>query len=106
MTNDNFTEAASEEACARFLIDADHPGPTSLAYIEVFESAAAWARTHLAEQDPTDAEVEAAARAVRDADDDGCIFCRDDETPCSACTKYARAALSAARAARRDKENR
>lgn len=95
--NDNFTDAASEEASARFLIDADHPGPTSLAYCEVFEAGAEWARTHLAAQDVTQME----ALAYLDA---SCEELPDafEWTPDT--IARVRRGLSAARAARRDEE--
>lgn len=55
-------------------------------------------------QEPTDAEVLAAAWAICRLQDDGNEPTEDH--PCGACAESARAALSAARAARRDEEKR
>ena len=118
MTTDPFTEAARAEAERR------HPAPeietgAQLGYTQTqirevvrrtFTNAAEWARAHLAAQEPTDAEIEAAARAIS-AEQDRRIglkagtwwggaeyrrnFARED----------ARAALRAARAARRDEKD-
>ena len=62
------------------------------------------AHTHLAEQEPTGAEVEAAALVI-------CIDMDGPDGPpeteaCKACINTARRAWAAARAARRDEENR
>lgn len=54
MTTDNFTEAAAEEANARYGTAGNR---------EVWMEAAEWARDHLAEQEPTLAEVTAAIHA-------------------------------------------
>ena len=51
MTTDNFTEAARAEAERRFDFLSD---------ASCFEQGAEWARTHLAAQEPADAEIEAA----------------------------------------------
>ena len=51
MTTDNFTEAAYTEAERRFDFLSD---------ASCFEQGAEWARTHLAAQEPADAEIEAA----------------------------------------------
>ena len=115
MTTDPFTEAARAEAERR------HPAPeietgAQLGYTQTeirevvrrtFTNAAEWARTHLAAQEPTDAEVEAA-----------CVGFYNDPNGLTDWTKLARVqpdladkyragmrrALSAARAARRDEE--
>ena len=81
-----------------------------------FDAAAQWARAHLAAQEPTDAEVEAAARAMRietlgDTVRPGAAarwWDNGDVSPDEAdkLRRLARAALSAARAARRDEEAR
>lgn len=114
MTTDDFTESARAEAERQF------PAPLySTAWSEsevqikraLWEAGAEWARDYLAAQEPTEEEVEAAARAIS-AEQDRRIglkagawwggaeyrrnFARED----------ARAALSAARAARRDEEKR
>ena len=100
MTTDNFTEAArayAEQACYQ-----DENRPIAEAGFR-----AGWkaARTHLAAQEPTDAEVEAAAVAICSCEG-GCDPCFgwDDSVDggCTYCTRHARAALRSARAARRD----
>ena len=116
MTNDPFTEAARAEAERQY--PALNPDAEELTYPrsalrEHKRSAhvAGWeaARTHLAAQEPTDAEVEAAAVAICSGEG-GCDPCFgwDDSVDggCTYCTRHARAALSAARAARRDEETR
>ena len=89
MTTDNFTEAArayAEQACYQ-----DENRPIAEAGFR-----AGWkaARTHLAAQEPTDAEVDAARKVW-----EGPRWARTS-------SEHARAALSAAYAARRDEENR
>lgn len=97
MTTDPFTEAARAEAEAfvrKAMADAWTDGeefehlPRVLA-----ERLPEWARAHLAAQEPSDAEVEA-AKAVLDS-----VEYADEP-------QSIRAALSAARAARRDEEKR
>ena len=108
MTTDNFTEAARAEAERQY--PALNPDAEELTYPrsalrEHKRSAhvAGWeaARAHLAAHEPTDAEVEAAAKVLWD---DGGVLPWDEE--CESYTTLARAALYAARAARRDEENR
>ena len=108
MTTDPFTEAARAEAEKRWsrdlLDDRPLPGPARMNRRIGFDLGAQWARTDLAAQEPTDAEVEAAARAIhintiREFDDLGGL----DQ---HALRTRARKALSAARAARRDEEKR
>ena len=116
MTTDNFTEAARAEAERRY--PALNPDAEELTYPrsalrEHKRSAhvAGWkaARTHLAAQEPTDAEIEAAAEAICSGEG-GCDPCFNWDGSvdggCTYCTRHARAALSAARAARRDEEKR
>lgn len=55
MTDDDFTTAMRAESEARFWFASDRG---------IFEEGAEWARARLAAQEPTDAEVEAAARAI------------------------------------------
>lgn len=83
---DRFTTAARAEAERDW-------GTTVRAQRPAFIAGARWARDHLAAQDPTDAEVEA-AKAVLDS------FEYADEP------QSIRDALSAARAARRDEDQR
>lgn len=106
-TDDPFTDAARAYARERYPSGTDLDRDRRM----VVDEFAVWARTHLAAQEPIDAEVEAAARAIS-AEQDRRIglkagawwggaeyrrnFARED----------ARAALSAARAARRDEEKR
>ena len=104
MTNDNFNNAArayAEQACYQ-----DENRPIAEAGFR-----AGWkaARTYLAAQEPTGAEAEAAAEAICSGEG-GCDPCFNWDGSvdggCTYCTRHARAALSAARAARRDEEKR
>ena len=109
MTNDNFTEAAKAEAMRAYR---DTGMPRYILGVHMAE----WARTHLAAQEPTDDEVEAAARAMRIETLAGTVrpgaaarwWDNGDVSPDEAdkLRRLARAALSAARAARRDEEAR
>ena len=112
MTTDPFTEAARAEAERRWPMDALPVRLLSAAERKDrrigFEVGARWARDRFA-QEPPEAEVEAAAVAICSGEG-GCDPCFnwDDSVDggCTYCTRHARAALSAARAARRDEENR
>ena len=69
MTTDNFTEAAYAEAERQNPVPPtyDPEGPSQwerLLAKQAFRNGAEWARTHLAAQEPTDAEVEAAQTEV------------------------------------------
>ena len=57
MTTDPFTEAALAEADSRAY------GNSAGVFCNAFRAGAEWARTHLAAQEPTDAEVLAAMTA-------------------------------------------
>ena len=85
MTTDNFTEAARAEA--------ERLSPLR-GYQELVVLGAEWARDHLAAQEPTDAECLAVQK---------CLY---ERTLTWVPTMEARAALSAARNARRDEEKR
>ena len=118
MNTNDFTKAARAEAERRY--PALNPDAEELTYPrsalrEHKRSAhvAGWeaARTHLAAQEPTDAEVEAAARELAERESPTYGAREWDETPPHFPRKQewrlaARAALSAARATRRDKEKR
>ena len=99
MTNDNFTDAARAEAerVARENTPLEY-GSIWDAFVDAY-AAGLQARDHLAAQEPTDAEVRAAAFAVLALDGDRGL---DGFTY----SHIARAALSAARAARRDEGDR
>lgn len=92
MTTDNFTEAARAEA--------ERLSPLR-GYQELVVLGAEWARTHLAAQEPTDTEVLAALNAEQPWASEDSV----DAWPEGAVLQM-RAALSAARAARRDEEAR
>ena len=95
--NDNFTEAARAEGQARIaaMLEAAGASDDIRAWFPAgFEKGAEWARTRLAAQEPTDAEVGAAQK---------CLY---ERTLTWVPTVEVRAALSAARATRRDEENR
>ena len=97
MTADNFTDAARAEAERRFDFLSD---------ASCFEQGAEWARTHLTAQEPTGAEVLAALNAQGVA-----VYPKMHPAPSldywgDKPVEAMRAALSAARAARRDEENR
>ena len=117
MTPDTFTEAARAEA-NRYWLETLQDETVGIG--DLGEHMAEWARTHLAAQEPTDAEVEAAARAL---DLEGAVYAfngdrtaaetdvaarllRMDSAKGEELQIKARAALSAARAARRDEETR
>ena len=121
MTNDNFTEAAYTEAERQNPVPPTHDpeGPSQwerLLAQQAFRNGAEWARTHLAAQEPTDDEVETAARAMRIETLAGTVrpgaaarwWDNGDVSPDEAdkLRRLARAALSATRNARRDEENR
>ena len=98
MTTDPFTDAARAEAERQNPVPTtrDPEGPSQwerLLAQRAFRNGAEWARTYLAAQEPTDAEVEA-AKAVLDS-----VEYADEP-------QSIRAALRAARAARRDEETR
>ena len=111
MTADNFTDAARAEAERRYnrIVRRNKTADEWLdeGRASGFTSGAEWARTHLAAQEPTEAECEAAAVAICSGAG-GCDPCFnwDDSVDggCTYCTRHARAALSAARATRRDEE--
>ena len=111
MTTDPFTDAARAEAERRWsrdlLGDDALPGPARMNRRIGFDLGAQWARTHLAAQEPTDAEVEAAARAL--AHWDGASGwgtpAWDGEITEAAYIYGAHMALLAARAARRDEKD-
>lgn len=93
--------AAARKDLARF--------PQGLDSLTAWLSGAAWERDHLATQEPTDAEVEAAAKAIYLFEADYHTeesWEREKATYRVHYLTYARAALSAARAARRDEEKR
>ena len=65
MTTDNFTEAARAEA--ERVRDENSPleyGTIRATFLDAFLAGAEWARTHLAAQEPTDAECIAVLNAV------------------------------------------
>ena len=104
MTTDNFTEAARAEA-ERYFAD---PGidPLTLSVVDHAMHMAEWARDHLAAQEPTDGEVLAALNAPG-------VVVSPKMHPAPSLDYWGdkpaeamRAALSAARAARRDEEAR
>ena len=106
MTIDPFTEAARAEAERQFPLPVRakrYDGTPEGVGQEGFEQGAEWARAHLAAQEPTDAEVLAAREAVRE------VWRKQNRLDLGhvgLMEAYARAALSAARAARRDEEKR
>ena len=112
MTTDNFTEAAAaaaEEQWTRDLAPGQPlRGPRRMDRRIGFTMGAAWARTHLAAQEVTEEEVTEAALAMCRGDGAGTCWNYDDTVHggCTDHTDDARAALSAARNARRDEEKR
>lgn len=98
MTNDNFTEAARAEADRR-MREADFVTSGDMVRAHGFTQGAEWARTHLAAQEPTEAEVDAgmasAAQSMPAAWWGGTEWRR-----------YVEEILSAASASRRDEEKR
>ena len=120
MTNDNFNDAARAEAERRYnrIVRRNKTADEWLdeGRASGFTSGAEWARARLAAQEPTEDEVETAARAMwietlADTVRPGATarwWDNGDVSPDEAdkLRRLARAALSAARAARRDEENR
>ena len=115
-TTDPFTEAARAEAWRR------HPAPVDVETGEPvddwgfeeqgrrdFREGAEWARTHLAEQEPDTAEVEAACGGFYNDPNGLTDWTKLARVQPDLADKYRagmRRALSAARAARRDEEKR
>ena len=91
------TTAAFTEAAMTHLAAVDHDKNQD--WFNGFVDAIAWARTHLATQTPTDAEVEAAAKAMFDVVSGGLDWNgeHNDETTRERFRNMARAALTAAR---------
>ena len=108
MTADNVTEAARAEAerVARENAPLEY-GSIREAFVDAY-AAGLQARTHLAAQEVTEEEVTEAALAMCRGDGAGTCWNYDDTVHggCTDHTDEARAALSAARAARRDEEKR
>ena len=103
--NDNFTEAARAEGQARIaaMLEAAGASDDIRAWFPAgFEKGAEWARAHLAAQEPTDAEVIAALGAANRTTLTGQRFDAPLSFYSDATVKAMRAALSAARAARRE----
>ena len=109
MTTDDFTKAAHAEGQARIaaMLEAAGASDDIRAWFPAgFEKGAEWARTHLAAQEPTDAEVLAALNAHG-------VVMSPKMHPAPSLDYWGdksaeamRAALSAARAARRDEATR
>ena len=107
-TTDPFIEAARAEAERAFQNGVNRTYNTAMKEARGgFIAGARWARTHLAAQEPTDAEVLAALNA------DYALRYGPSNRPAASLDPYGdehvqimRAALSAARAARRDEGNR
>lgn len=105
MNTDNFTEAARAEAERRYIEnDPDYPDRgTAIARAAAFAVGAEWGRNHALAQEPSDAEVEAAAKAIYLFEADYRTeesWERETATYRVHFLTYARAALSAARAVR------
>ena len=105
-TTDPFTEAAYDKAIA----ECGGGKADYLDTVTIFLMGANWARDHLAAQEPTDAEVEAATLElyVRSHHSTGrqTPFESLDHEDKVSWVEDGRAVLSAARAARRDEEKR
>ena len=102
MTTDAFTTAARTEGVDRY----SSPGVAQYASVARFSAGALWARDYLAAEEVTDAEVEAAARAINTEGwtCDGGTHEPGNYDECTDCQHVAqgiaRAALTAAREAR------
>lgn len=104
MNNDNFTTAARAKAERRADLAAE-PLDFEHGLIEKdFLAGAEWARTYLAAQEPTDAEVETMARMTTE-EVSGCDWARFGEDARNYHRETARRRLTAARAARRDERD-
>ena len=109
MTTDPFTDAANAAAREYARTPRMNVGTVQDRIGEAHADGWEAARTHLAAQEPTDAEVEAAARAIyvqRASYHTAASWEREPETVKTLYRKDARAVLSAASAARRDEEKR
>lgn len=98
MTTDDFTDVLHEETQTRYHREA---GTARGAVVSAFKAGALWARDHLAAQEPTDAEVEAAANAILAFEGETEETAHGDLY--DAAWDHARAALAAARAVRQEK---
>lgn len=113
MTTDDFTATALAEAERRWPRDLlDVPGSARNVSGSArmnrrigFDLGARWARTDLAAQEPTDAEIDAVAASIL-WETSGRHWEDISDGERREYREYARAALSAARAARRDEEKR
>ena len=109
MTTDPFTEAARAEAEAVMSEARERVGITvqeQTRYVEGHVAGAEWGREQALAQEPTDAEVEAAAEGMWDRYGNRGMWKHAPDRLRLAFRADARAALSAARAARRDEETR
>src|SRR5699024_536207 len=103
MTTDPFTEAARKQS--RWEWDFNLSPMSSTPVEDLGQRMAEWARTHLAAQEPTDAEVDAVAASIL-WETSGRHWEDITDGERREYREYARAALSAARTARRDEEER
>ena len=97
MTTDDFTDAARAEGFAQWPMRDQR---------SAFEHGARWARAHLAAQEPTDAEVEAAARTWAESGPTAAVWEQMAEERREYTRERMHACLSAARTARRDEKDR
>ena len=108
MTADNFTDAARAEAERKHPVPASYdPGVSQYERLlaqGAFRNGAEWARAHLAAQEPTEDEVLAVARLFYRTQCGHDLL--DGSVYKDRWMNTARAALSAARTARRDGETR
>ena len=105
MTTDPFTDAARAEADKRTR-EADFVTSGDMVRAHGFTLGAAWARAYLATQEPTDAEIDAAARTWAESGPTAAVWEQMAEERREYTRERMHACLSAARAARRDEERR
>ena len=106
MTTDPFTEAARAEAENFARTPRMNVGTIRDRIAEAHQAGAEWARTHLAAQEPTDAEVEAAARTWAESGPTAAVWEQMAEERREYTRERMHACLSAARTARRDEKDR
>src|SRR5699024_6998293 len=102
MTTDPFTRAARAYARGRYPSGTDLDRDRRM----VVDEFAEWARAYLAAQEPTDAEVEAAARTWAESGPTAAVWEQMAEERREYTRERMHACLSAARAARRDEKGR
>ena len=104
MTTDPFTDAATSAYEDYVRTPKMNVGTFRDRIAEAYMDAAEWARAYLATQEPTDAEIDAAARTWAESGPTAAVWEQMAEERREYTRERMHACLSAARAARRDEE--